>query len=127
MLYIFSVCLFQQGSKVCSIRFGGDCRCSGRSQFETPLKNFKALSKLFTINFTKGASVMAERTEGTVKWFNNTKGFGFISQENGEDVFVHFKAITGDGYKSLEENDKVEYSVVQGEKGLQAADVRLID
>ncbi len=70
---------------------------------------------------------MAERTEGTVKWFNNTKGFGFISQENGEDVFVHFKAISGDGYKSLEENDRVEYTVVQGEKGLQAADVTVID
>lgn len=70
---------------------------------------------------------MAERTEGTVKWFNSTKGFGFISQANGEDVFVHFNAIVGDGYKSLEENDKVEYSIVQGEKGLQAADVRLVD
>ena len=70
---------------------------------------------------------MAERTEGTVKWFNSTKGFGFISQANGEDVFVHFNAIVGDGYKSLEENDKVEYSIVKGEKGLQAADVRLVD
>lgn len=69
---------------------------------------------------------MAVRKEGSVKWFNSTKGFGFIQQSSGEDVFVHFKAIVGDGYKSLEENDKVEYSLVEGPKGLQAADVRVI-
>ena len=69
---------------------------------------------------------MAERKQGSVKWFNSTKGFGFISQEGGEDVFVHFQAIVGDGYKTLNENDKVEFSVTQGPKGLQAADVRLI-
>ena len=64
--------------------------------------------------------------KGTVKWFNESKGFGFITKEDGEDVFVHFKSIIGDGYKSLEENDKVEYSVTQGAKGLQAAEVKLI-
>ncbi len=69
---------------------------------------------------------MAERKQGTVKWFNSTKGFGFISQKDGDDVFVHFNAIVSDGYKSLDENDKVEYSVTTGPKGLQAADVRLI-
>ena len=69
---------------------------------------------------------MAERVKGTVKWFNSTKGFGFISQEKGEDVFVHFQSIIGDGYKSLNENDKVEFSVTQGPKGLQAADVKKI-
>ena len=69
---------------------------------------------------------MAERKQGSVKWFNSTKGFGFIKQLSGDDVFVHFKAIIGDGHKSLEENDKVEYSVTQGAKGLQASDVRLI-
>lgn len=69
---------------------------------------------------------MAERKTGSVKWFNSTKGFGFIQQESGDDVFVHFKAIVGDGYKSLEENDKVEYSVTDGAKGLQASDVRVI-
>jgi len=69
---------------------------------------------------------MAERKQGSVKWFNSTKGFGFIQQKDGEDVFVHFNAITGDGYKSLDENDKVEYSVTQGAKGLQATDVRVI-
>ena len=69
---------------------------------------------------------MAERKQGSVKWFNSTKGFGFISQEGGEDVFVHFQSIIGDGSKSLNENYKVEFSVTQGPKGLQAADVRLI-
>ena len=69
---------------------------------------------------------MAERKQGSVKWFNSTKGFGFIQQADGEDVFVHFNAITGDGYKSLDENDKVEYSVTKGAKGLQASDVLVI-
>ncbi|MBX3006600.1 MAG: cold-shock protein [Melioribacteraceae bacterium] len=69
---------------------------------------------------------MAERKQGTVKWFNNTKGFGFIKQESGDDVFVHFKSIIGDGYKSLAENDKVEYSVAQGPKGLQASEVKIL-
>jgi len=60
---------------------------------------------------------------GTVKWFNAAKGYGFIQRQGGEDVFVHFKAIVGDGYKSLEEGDTVEFEVQQGPKGLQAANV----
>lgn len=60
---------------------------------------------------------------GVVKWFNNEKGFGFISLEGGDDVFVHFSAITGDGYKSLEEGQNVEFEVVEGAKGPQAANV----
>jgi CspA family cold shock protein len=64
-----------------------------------------------------------ERYVGTVKWFNATKGFGFIGRESGEDVFVHFSAINMEGYKRLEENQKVEFSVEQGPKGLQAANV----
>ncbi len=66
---------------------------------------------------------MAERLTGTVKWFNDAKGFGFIQQENGPDVFVHFSAIQADGFKSLSENDKVEFEVTQGPKGPQAANV----
>ena len=66
---------------------------------------------------------MAERMTGTVKWFNDAKGFGFIQQENGPDVFVHFSAIQADGFKSLSENDKVEFEVTQGPKGPQAANV----
>ena len=61
--------------------------------------------------------------EGKVKWFNDRKGFGFIEQDGGEDVFVHFSAIEGDGFKSLLEGDDVEFDVTQGQKGLQAANV----
>ncbi|MBQ4383610.1 MAG: cold-shock protein [Firmicutes bacterium] len=60
---------------------------------------------------------------GTVKWFDSKKGFGFISVEGGDDVFVHFSAIQSEGYKTLEENQKVEFEVEQGPKGLQAANV----
>ncbi len=66
---------------------------------------------------------MSEKEQGTVKWFNGSKGYGFIEREEGEDVFVHFNAIVGDGYKNLEEGQRVEFTVVQGEKGLQAEDV----
>jgi CspA family cold shock protein len=61
---------------------------------------------------------------GTVKWFNPDKGFGFISREDGDDVFVHFSAIQGEGYRNLEENQKVEFEVTQGPKGPQASNVR---
>ena len=60
---------------------------------------------------------------GTVKWFNDSKGFGFIEQENGPDVFAHFSAIQGDGFKSLEEGDNVEFDTASGPKGLQAQNV----
>lgn len=69
---------------------------------------------------------MAERVTGTVKWFNATKGFGFIQQDEGEDVFVHYSAIVGEGYRSLEEGQRVEFVVVQGEKGPQAQDVMTV-
>jgi len=61
--------------------------------------------------------------DGTVKWFNDSKGYGFITREDGDDVFVHFSAIQGDGFKSLQEGDRVTFEVVQGPKGLQAANV----
>jgi len=64
--------------------------------------------------------------QGNVKWFNDAKGYGFISQENGEDVFVHFSAIQAQGFKSLSEGDKVEFEVTKGPKGLQASNVRKV-
>jgi len=67
---------------------------------------------------------MAERHTGVVKWFNNAKGFGFITiQDRPDDIFVHFRAIQGDGYRSLEEGQAVEFTLVEGPKGLQAEDV----
>jgi CspA family cold shock protein len=64
--------------------------------------------------------------QGTVKWFNGAKGFGFITREKGEDLFVHFRSIVGEGYRSLNDGDKVEFEVEQGPKGPQATKVRVI-
>ncbi len=66
---------------------------------------------------------MSERIVGTVKWFNGSKGYGFISRENAPDVFVHYSAIQGDGFRNLDEGQKVEFEVEQGNKGPQAANV----
>ena len=66
---------------------------------------------------------MSERITGTVKWFNGSKGFGFIEREQGGDVFVHYSAIRGEGFKNLEEGQQVEFAVEQDVKGLRAADV----
>jgi cold shock protein len=63
------------------------------------------------------------QTTGTVKWFNDSKGFGFIEQENGPDVFAHFSAIQGDGFKSLAEGQKVQFTIVDGQKGPQAENI----
>jgi CspA family cold shock protein len=71
----------------------------------------------------KGEVKVAQRVNGTVKWFNGAKGYGFIQQDSGPDVFVHHSAIRGEGFKNLEEGQLVEFSVEQGPKGLQAADV----
>ena len=67
-----------------------------------------------------------ERLKGFVKWFNNSKGYGFIGREDGADIFVHYSAVTADGYKSLREGDRVEFEIVQGSKGPQAANVTRI-
>lgn len=69
---------------------------------------------------------MSDRIQGTVKWFNGEKGFGFISREGGADVFVHFSAIKGDGFRNLTEGQKVEFSVEKGPKGLQATNVSVV-
>lgn len=70
---------------------------------------------------------MSERETGVVKWFNDSKGFGFIQRQDGEDIFVHFRAIKGEGFRSLRDGQKVEFSVVEGQKGLQAEDVTPVE
>ncbi len=75
----------------------------------------------------EGICFMANRETGTVKWFDNAKGYGFISRASGqEDVFVHFRQIRGEGYRTLQEGQQVQFSVVQGQKGLQAEDVAVV-
>ena len=69
---------------------------------------------------------MSERITGTVKWFNGSKGFGFLAREGGADVFVHFSAIQGEGFKNLDEGQKVEFTVEQGPKGPQASNVVVV-
>ena len=69
---------------------------------------------------------MSERMIGTVKWFNEAKGYGFITQDSGDDIFVHFRQIRGEGYRTLQEGQKVEFSMIQGQKGLQAEDVSAV-
>jgi CspA family cold shock protein len=69
---------------------------------------------------------MSERVVGTVKWFNGSKGYGFIARDGGPDVFVHFSAIQADGFKNLQEGQKVEFTIEQGPKGLQAANVVIL-
>src|SRR5690606_29585075 len=72
------------------------------------------------------SNTMSDRQTGTVKWFNDAKGFGFITPESGQDLFVHFRSIQGTGFKSLQEGQKVSFKVVQGQKGLQADEVQAI-
>jgi len=69
---------------------------------------------------------MPEKEQGTVKWFNSSKGYGFIERDSGEDVFVHFSALLMDGYRSLEEGQRVEFVVVEGDKGQQASEVIIL-
>jgi len=99
------------------------------------IKNTGPLGRVFFLLFgqaefarQKGPQRGMEKTmaEGTVKWFNDSKGFGFIEQDNGPDVFVHFSQVQGDGFKSLREGDRVSFEVTQGQKGPQSANVRRI-
>lgn len=74
----------------------------------------------------RGHHSMSEREKGTVKWFNNSKGYGFIQRDKGDDVFVHFRAIRGNGYRSLQDGQRVEFSIKEGQKGLHAEDVAVV-
>jgi CspA family cold shock protein len=76
--------------------------------------------------YYQGVKKVAERETGTVKWFNDAKGYGFIAREFGEDVFVHYSAIQDTGFRSLHENQRVEFTVEQGPKGLQATNVTIV-
>jgi CspA family cold shock protein len=82
---------------------------------------FEGASYLFS--YLTEVKSMSERIVGTVKWFNGSKGYGFLSQPDGADVFVHYSAIQSDGYRTLQEGQKVEFSIEKGPKGLQAANV----
>jgi CspA family cold shock protein len=82
--------------------------------------------RIYTTKSPHAEDMEKKMAEGTVKWFNDAKGFGFIEQDNGPDVFVHFSEIQGDGFKSLAEGDRVSFDVTQGQKGPQSANVRKI-
>lgn len=84
-------------------------------------------SKRTSATRSRGASGNASRELGNVKWFNASKGFGFITRDSGDDVFVHFRSIRGEGHRVLKDGQRVEFSVSQGDKGLQADDVTAID
>jgi CspA family cold shock protein len=87
-----------------------------------PSKILPVVAPIHQAQFNSGNTSKME--QGTVKWFNDAKGFGFISRQNGEDVFVHYSAINSSGFKSLQEGQAVQFNVVKGPKGWQAADVQ---
>jgi CspA family cold shock protein len=95
---------------------------SGREQYSPNSKILPVVASIHPAQFNSGNTNKME--QGTVKWFNDAKGFGFISRQNGEDVFVHYSAITSSGFKSLQEGQAVQFNVVKGPKGWQAADVQ---
>ena len=80
----------------------------------------------FAEKLARKGGTHVERLKGTVKWFNNAKGYGFLGRDDGPDVFIHYSSITTEGYKSLQEGDQVEFEIVQGQKGPQAANVTKI-
>ena len=89
------------------------------------LVSSNALSEKSTNNQEKSTKSDKNRESGTVKWFNTSKGFGFITRDNGDDVFVHFRSIRGQGHRTLFEGQRVEFNITEGDKGLQAEDVAI--
>ena len=101
---------------------------ANKSGFILLVEKIKEPKKFASVQFNKHKKRKQTAMEkGTVKWFNVTKGYGFITRSNGQDVFVHFKAINADGYKKLDEGDQVEFEVEDGAKGPQAANVTKVD
>jgi CspA family cold shock protein len=98
----------------------------GHFVLPVPMKHTEYLNINF-ISYYKELNKMAERIIGTVKWFNGSKGYGFIEREGGADVFVHYSAIEGAGYRNLEEGQRVEFTVEQGAKGPQASNVIIVN
>jgi cold shock protein len=98
-------------------------RVSSHSSLTPFLRRCKIKINGGTPSYPENVPGGLESMQGTVKWFNNAKGYGFIGREDGPDVFVHYSAITSEGYKSLQEGDVVEFEIVQGQKGPQAANV----
>jgi CspA family cold shock protein len=92
------------------------------SKLAQPSRILPGFAPIHPAQFNSGNTIKME--QGTVKWFNDAKGFGFISRQNGEDVFVHYSAINSSGFKSLQEGQAVQFNVVKGPKGWQAADVQ---
>jgi CspA family cold shock protein len=109
-----------------ALEYNGSCGCQVGNQEQFSIVLFPPLWKgslqdeIPTKSNEKGDSIM----QGTVKWFNEKKGFGFIQRDEGEDVFVHFSAITGNGFRTLVEGQRVEFEVEKGPKGLQASNVK---
>ena len=101
------------------------CQSGPKTQATLGVCFFLSSKNLRNKKFPQG-NTEKNMAEGTVKWFNDAKGFGFIEQDNGPDVFVHFSQIQGDGFKSLAEGDRVSFEVTQGQKGPQSSNVRKI-
>ena len=95
------------------------------STIASALASANAGSKKPANNVQKAAKSDNSRDSGTVKWFNTSKGFGFITRDNGDDVFVHFRSIRGQGHRTLFEGQRVEFNITEGDKGLQAEDVAI--
>jgi len=97
------------------------------SAHKSPARNTPGKSSKPRSQPVKPATVVGARESGLVKWFNASKGFGFITRENGDDIFVHFRSIRGDGHRVLKDGQRVEFSVSMGDKGLQADDVAVAE
>jgi CspA family cold shock protein len=102
-----------------------DLRSAHLHEPSAPLHSVSVRVFLAAINFVQGDRKMSNRQSGTVKWFNDEKGYGFITPQSGDDLFVHFKAIQADGFKTLKEGQAVTFVATRGQKGMQAEEVQI--